>query len=118
MSSNHDDTPAQTDDEHVASSLAMLGNEPIGLTPAADRPVDLDAIISGALTVLDHVEPQELYIPDLAPDYQERVDHFLRRGRAEARCNPTGLTWTCSSPGARSDGTVRCRHRRRQSRRS
>ena len=88
-----DDTPAQTDDEHVASSMAMLGNDPIGLTPDADRPVDLNAIISGALTVLDHVEPQELYLPDLAPDDQERVDHFLRRGRAEATLQSYRSDW-------------------------
>ncbi|RYF12523.1 MAG: DNA recombinase [Oxalobacteraceae bacterium] len=49
--------------------------------------------MSGALTVLDHVEPQELYLPELAPDDQERVDTFLRRGRAEATLQSYRSDW-------------------------
>lgn len=60
----------------------------------ADRSADLDAIITGALTVLDHVEAQEFYLPELAPSDQERVDEFLRRGRAEATLQSYRSDWS------------------------
>ena len=88
-----DSEPAYHDDEIVASFLVTAANEPAGPTPKDDRPADLDAIINGALTVLDRVEPQDLYLPDLAPDDQERVDQFLRRGRAEATLQSYRSDW-------------------------
>jgi site-specific recombinase XerD len=59
----------------------------------ADRPADLDAIITGALTVLDRAEPQDLYLPELAPSDQERVDTFAKRGRAEATLRSYKSDW-------------------------
>jgi len=59
----------------------------------ADRPSNLDMIITGALTVLDQVEPQDLYLPELAPSDQERVDEFLRRGRAAATLQSYKSDW-------------------------
>ena len=61
--------------------------------PGADRSVDIDAIITGALTVLDRAEPQDLYLPELAPSDQERVDTFAKRGRAEATLRSYKSDW-------------------------
>ena len=58
-----------------------------------DRPADLDAIITGALTVLDRAAPQDLYLPELAPSDQERVDTFAKRGRAEATLRSYKSDW-------------------------
>lgn len=59
----------------------------------ADRPADLDAIITGAPTVLDRAEPQDLYLPELAPSDRERVDTFAKRGRAEATLRSYKSDW-------------------------
>lgn len=77
----------------VGARLPADNHGHAGMTPEAERPANLDAIINGALTVLDQVEPQELYLPDLAPDDQERVDTFLRRGRAEATLQSYRSDW-------------------------
>ena len=58
-----------------------------------DRAADLDTIITGALTVLDHAGPQDLYLPELAPSDQERVNDFLRRGRAAATLQSYKSDW-------------------------
>lgn len=58
-----------------------------------DGPADLDAIITGALTVLDRAEPQDLYLPELAPSDQERVDGFAKRGRAPATLQSYKSDW-------------------------
>jgi hypothetical protein len=114
------DTAGEARDEEnetVSSSLATIGASPDRVRPVDAPPADLDAIVAGPLTVLDHVEPEELYLPDLAPSDQERVDDFLRRGRGAAqrrRCSRTGPTETCSSPGAASVATGRCRRRQRR----
>lgn len=88
----HDEMPNDRD-EIAATSLVAVDDAPAGMTPDVDRPVGLDAITRGALTVLDHVEPQELYLPELAPNDQERVDTFLRRGRAEATLQSYRSDW-------------------------
>jgi site-specific recombinase XerD len=87
------DEPEHKNDEIVASPSIVGADEPAGPTAVDERPADLDAIISGALTILDRAEPQELYLPDLAPDDQERVDLFLRRGRAEATLQSYRSDW-------------------------
>ncbi|WP_066781969.1 hypothetical protein [Sphingomonas sp. CCH5-D11] len=58
-----------------------------------DALADLDAIVSGALTVLDRAEPQDLYLPELAPSDQERVDGFAQRGRAPATLQSYKSDW-------------------------
>ena len=90
------DTVGETrdkDDETVASSLSPggPGGNHDGSASASDP--DLDTIITGALTVLDHAEPQDLYLPELAPSDQERVDEFLRRGRAAATLQSYKSDW-------------------------
>lgn len=81
------------DSEHAAASFASAMDVADSPPSVDNQPADLDSIISGALSVLDRVEPQELYLPDLAPDDQERVDHFLRRGRAEATLQSYRSDW-------------------------
>ena len=88
-----DETPAWPDEESGTSSVPLNTDTMLDPAPGDDRPASLDAIINRALTVLDRVEPQELYLPDLAPDDQERVDHFLRRGRAEATLQSYRSDW-------------------------
>jgi hypothetical protein len=80
-------------DAVVGAPLPADDHRHAGMTADAERPADLNAIINGALTVLDHVEPQDLYLPDLAPNDQERVDTFLRRGRAEATLQSYRSDW-------------------------
>lgn len=84
-----------TDDETpvAAGETGGQGDELAGgrAPPDADSPADLDAIVSGALTVLVRAEPQDLYLPELAPSDQERVDSFAKRGRAAATLQSLSL---------------------------
>ncbi|MDR6790837.1 integrase [Sphingomonas sp. BE138] len=86
-----------TDDEIpvTAGETGDPGNEPARdrVPIGADAPADLDAIITGALTVLDHAEPQDLYLPELAPSDQERVEGFAKRGRADATLQAYKSDW-------------------------
>ena len=68
-----------------ADLVSIVGGGNDILRPKAD----LDAIVSGALTVLVRAEPQDLYLPELAPSDQERVDSFAKRGRAAATLQMT-----------------------------
>lgn len=88
-----DDSTPDKDDATVASPLATPDAELLAPLPEPDRSPDLDAIIGGALTVLDRVEPRELYLPDLAPDDQERVDSFVARASAEATLRAYKSDW-------------------------
>ena len=86
-----------TDDETpvAAGETGGQGDELAGgrAPPDADSPADLDAIVSGALTVLVRAEPQDLYLPELAPSDQERVDSFAKRGRAAATLQSYKSDW-------------------------
>ncbi|WP_293966595.1 hypothetical protein [Sphingomonas sp.] len=86
-----------TDDEIpvTAGETGDPGNEPARdrVPIGADAPADLDAIITGALTVLDHAEPRDLYLPELAPSDQERVEGFAKRGRADATLQAYKSDW-------------------------
>lgn len=90
------DRVGETGDDRVeidASSTAADDAERIRNSSADAPPADLDAIITGALTVVDRVEPQDLYLPELAPSDQERVDAFLRQGRAAATLQSYKSDW-------------------------
>lgn len=86
-----------TDDEIpvTAGETGGQGDDLAGgrMPDGADGSADLDAIISGALTLLDRVEPQDLYLPELAPSDQERVDGFAQRGRAAATLQSYKSDW-------------------------
>jgi len=85
------ETQAEADVTIASGSAAGDGET----SPAAAEPpiAHLDAIITGALAVLEKVEPQDLYLPELAPTDQERVNAFARRGRAEATLQSYKSDW-------------------------
>jgi len=49
---------------------------------------DLDAIVAGAVVVLDQVTSLEPYLPDLSPGDRERVDAYVGRASADAMRTP------------------------------
>lgn len=56
-------------------------------------PGDPDAIVAGALVVLDQVGSIEPYLPDLAPDDRERVDRYVGRASADATLRAYKSDW-------------------------
>lgn len=60
--------------------------------PAAEG-VDLDAIVAGAVVVLDQVTSLEPYLPDLSPGDRERVDAYVGRASADATLRAYKSDW-------------------------
>ena len=54
---------------------------------------DLNAIVAGALVVLDQVDALEPYLPDLSPDDRERVDAYVGRASAGATLRAYKSDW-------------------------
>jgi len=50
----------------------------------AREPEDLDAIMAGAVIVLDQVTSLEPFLPQLAADDRDRVDAYVARASADA----------------------------------
>ena len=65
------------------------GSDPAPLAEAEN----LDAIVAGALVVLDQVESLEPYLPDLAPGDRERVDRYVGRASADATLRAYKSDW-------------------------
>ena len=84
-----DEIPVTAGETGDASDAPSRIRVPTGAGSSAD----LDALVTGALTVLDHAEPQDLYLPELAPSDQERVEGFARRGRADATLQAYKSDW-------------------------
>ncbi|WP_242417499.1 hypothetical protein [Sphingomonas panni] len=60
---------------------------------AANNGRELDAIVAGAVVVLDQVTSLEPYLPDLAPDDRERVDAYVGRASADATLRAYKSDW-------------------------
>lgn len=70
------------------------GAEPGGGDPAPLAEAEkLDAIVAGALVVLDQVDSLEPYLPDLAPGDRERVDRYVGRASADATLRAYKSDW-------------------------
>lgn len=54
---------------------------------------DLDAVMAGALVVLDHVDAIEPYLPELSPGDRERVDAYVGRASADATLRAYKSDW-------------------------
>lgn len=54
---------------------------------------DLDAIVAGAVVVLDQVTALEPYLPELTPGDRERVDAFVSRASADATLRAYRSDW-------------------------
>ena len=65
------------------------GGDPAPLADAES----LDAIVAGALVVLDRVDSLEPYLPDLAPGDRERVDRYVGRASADATLRAYKSDW-------------------------
>ncbi|WP_298270273.1 MULTISPECIES: hypothetical protein [Alphaproteobacteria] len=60
---------------------------------AANNGSELDAIVAGAVVVLDQVTSLEPYLPDLAPGDRERVDAYVGRASADATLRAYKSDW-------------------------
>lgn len=61
--------------------------------PTADDTGNLDAIVAGALVVLDQTASLEPYLPELTPDDKERVDRYVGRASAETTLRAYRSDW-------------------------
>lgn len=59
----------------------------------ADGSENLDAIVAGAVVVLDKVTSLEPYLPDLSPADRERVDAYVGRASADATLRAYKSDW-------------------------
>lgn len=80
---------------------------------------DFDAIVAGAVVVLDEVTSISPYLPELAPDDRERVDAYVSRASSDATLRAYRSDWRlfcawCEEKTA----TGRSPHPRRPSRRT
>ncbi len=63
-------------------------------TPGSEsEPQNLQAIVAGAVVVLDQVTSLEPFLPQLAPDDRERVDAYVSRASAEATLRAYKSDW-------------------------
>lgn len=65
------------------------------MAPAITDPTpdELDGVVAGAVAIIDQVDSLEPYLPDLAPDDQERVDRYASRASAEATLRAYKSDW-------------------------
>ena len=64
-------------------------------SPRSEREAagDLDAVMAGALVVLDQVDALQPFFPELAPGDRERVDSFVGRASADATLRAYKSDW-------------------------
>ena len=64
-----------------------------GAANGADGTENLDAVMAGALVVLDRVDALEPFLPDLSPGDRERVDVYVGRASADATLRAYKSDW-------------------------
>ena len=82
----------------------MNGDVPPAPPPPAEVADDLEAVLAGAMVLLDTVESLEPYLPDLTADDRERVDRYVGRASADATLRAYKSDWRLFCAWCRESG--------------
>ena len=82
----------------------MNGEDPSASPPPAEVADDLEAVLAGAMVLLDTVESLEPYLPDLTADDRERVDRYVGRASADATLRAYKSDWRLFCAWCRESG--------------
>lgn len=82
----------------------MNDDVPSAPPPPAEVADDLEAVLAGAMVLLDTVESLEPYLPDLTADDRERVDRYVGRASADATLRAYKSDWRLFCAWCRESG--------------
>lgn len=80
------------------------GEIPGASPPPAEVADDLEAVLAGAMVLLDTVESLEPYLPNLSADDRERVDRYVGRASADATLRAYKSDWRLFCAWCRESG--------------